>query len=220
MNTQNRVGLTILSECAREGISLVIVQDLIYFGADVNLCDIEGNTALHGAASTGHHLQGELLINAGINIHKVNDYGNSALHNSAMHGHVPFTVMLLNHGVDYQRKNHSGQSPLYCSMLHQRYSTAELLHTLGASLSQNESMMYEKYEASRSESKEMFYERTLALATQPRSLKSWSRIVIRQNVEKPLVAFPLLPIPKSFQDFLLLSEYNSHERNGGNINDE
>ena len=68
---------------ASEHGSLVIAEQLIKAGANVNTVDDEKNTSLMMAAEGGHASVAKLLMSKGANVNAADDYGFTALHRAA-----------------------------------------------------------------------------------------------------------------------------------------
>ncbi|SPM44655.1 ankyrin repeat-containing protein 13 [Orientia tsutsugamushi] len=95
--------------------SLKIAQALLTHGANVNLEDEDGNTALHYATSSFHHIEmTEILLNHGANVNAQNNLGDTALHRAARSGRFPAVVCLLKSGASVHLKGENGNSVLHC----------------------------------------------------------------------------------------------------------
>lgn len=96
--------------------SLNIAQALLNHGANVNLQDADGNTALHHAANHFYHLEvAEILLNHGANVNAQSNIGDTALHRSASYGHLSTVVFLLKNGANVHLKGEHGNSVLHCA---------------------------------------------------------------------------------------------------------
>ncbi|WP_371219670.1 ankyrin repeat domain-containing protein [Orientia tsutsugamushi] len=96
--------------------SLKIAQALLTHGANVNLQDKDGNTALHYAANDFHHLEvTEILLNHGANVNAQNNVGDTALHRAARNGLLSTVVCLLESGANVHLKGQHGNSVLHCA---------------------------------------------------------------------------------------------------------
>ncbi|KJV54056.1 ankyrin repeat family protein [Orientia tsutsugamushi str. Gilliam] len=96
--------------------SLKIAQALLTHGANVNLEDENGNTALHYATNSFHHLEiTEILLNHGANVNAQNNLGDTALHHAAKNGLLPTVVCLLKSGANVHLKGENGNSVLHCA---------------------------------------------------------------------------------------------------------
>ncbi|KJV76768.1 ankyrin repeat domain-containing protein [Orientia tsutsugamushi] len=96
--------------------SLKIAQALLTYGAKVNLQDGDGNTALHYATKSFHHLEiTEILLNHGANVNAQNNLGDTALHRAARSGRLPTVVCLLKNGASVHLKGENGNSVLHCA---------------------------------------------------------------------------------------------------------
>ena len=70
------------------------VKKLIKEGADVNVVDKNGATALHKASYWDHSEIVKMLIEAGANVNVVNKYGITALHLASLLGHSEIVKIL------------------------------------------------------------------------------------------------------------------------------
>ncbi|WP_371222939.1 ankyrin repeat domain-containing protein [Orientia tsutsugamushi] len=96
--------------------SLSIAQALLTHGANVNLEDEDGNTALHYATNHFHHKEiTEILLNHGANVNAQNNVGDTALHRAAKSGLGPTVVCLLKSGANVHLKGENGNSVLHCA---------------------------------------------------------------------------------------------------------
>ncbi|WP_064643705.1 ankyrin repeat domain-containing protein [Orientia tsutsugamushi] len=96
--------------------SLSIAQALLTHGANVNLEDEDGNTALHCATNHFHHKEiTEILLNHGANVNAQNNLGDTALHRAAKNGLLPTVVCLLKSGANVHLKGENGNSVLHCA---------------------------------------------------------------------------------------------------------
>lgn len=94
------------------------IKDLIAKGADVNVKDINGYTALMGAVWRSNPKFAEILIKAGANVHERDKDGNTPLLLAmATRKSAPLTKeriakMLIDAGADINAQNYSGNTPL------------------------------------------------------------------------------------------------------------
>lgn len=118
IDSQNKSGKTALIFAAGRG-HVEVVNMLISAGADVNIRDNKGNTALHRAVMKHHwdvaHI---LLMHPSIDVDQQNCRGLTPLHFAAMYrgrGHE-IMQLLIDHGADVAKVDRDGQLPLHCAV--------------------------------------------------------------------------------------------------------
>ena len=81
----------------------------------MNRRDVNGDTALHLAASRGHIEVARALLQAGANARKSNNNGQTPLHLATMKGHLEIVRALLEAGAgaDVRKSDESGMHPIY-----------------------------------------------------------------------------------------------------------
>lgn len=85
---------------------------LIDAGADLNIQNADGSTALHTAAVFGNNEIAQLLIDAGSDLNAKNNDGATALHVSAFFGRLEIVKALIAKGADTSVKNGRGHTAL------------------------------------------------------------------------------------------------------------
>ncbi len=90
---------------------------MIKAGVDVNLCDNDGQSALHIAAGAGNFILVKALIEANANINVQDNKGNTPLMRLAASGHgeegiTASAALLLAAGAMYDTANERGEAPL------------------------------------------------------------------------------------------------------------
>ena len=78
-NRRNQVDAPEIDQADLEQITLDIVRRIIEMGIDVNLADVQGNTALHDAVRLGFTSVVEVLASNGANLAAANEQGQTAL---------------------------------------------------------------------------------------------------------------------------------------------
>ena len=89
-----------------------VVELLIQRGAEINLQNSVGDTALTCAANNGHERVVELLIRRGADVNLRDSIGCTALTISSQHGHERVVELLLRHGADINLQNSGGDTAL------------------------------------------------------------------------------------------------------------
>lgn len=84
------------------------VEKLLAHGADVNIQDNDGDTALHGAAENGDYEIIEMLLDKGANPNARNKQGGTPLMWAAVFGNPEAARLLLNRGADPTMKDNDG----------------------------------------------------------------------------------------------------------------
>jgi len=106
----NKVGMygnSALMKAVREAKSDV-VKDILSLNPELEIANIDGNTALWNACFGQDYRCVELLVDAGINLDKMNDNGVTALMYSASAGKEDMVKLLLSHGADKTLENLDG----------------------------------------------------------------------------------------------------------------
>lgn len=84
-----------LLHIAAKNDNIILVQDLIDKGADINAETKTGYTPLHYAASKGHINVVKTLLDSNVNVNAINS-GMTPLHAAVTHGHLDIAEALLN----------------------------------------------------------------------------------------------------------------------------
>ena len=99
------------------------IQALLELGADVNVRDYKGKTALHRAATAGFLASMEVLLANGADINAATDRGDTPLFDAVRAGRVEAVALLLERGADAGAENKRGVSVV---------STAKRMRNQGA----------------------------------------------------------------------------------------
>ena len=102
-------------------------QKLLTHGADVNLHDSDGDTALHGAAQNGNVEIIGLLLDKGANPNAKNKLGGTPLMWAAVWGKDDAVRLLLKRGADPSVKDNDGITALGWAIENKRSGTVTLL---------------------------------------------------------------------------------------------
>ena len=86
------------------------IQALLELGADVNVRDYKGKTALHRAATAGFLASMEVLLANGADINAADHQGATPLSDAVRAGRVEAVALLLERGAEPTAKNHRGVS--------------------------------------------------------------------------------------------------------------
>lgn len=118
------------------------VQDLLQEGADVNLAQGDGMTALHWAAEAGDMEMVGMLLYAGANVQGVTRLGDyTALHLASKAGKEGVVAQLLAAGADPSAYTTTGEvTPLHFAAASGNAATVEVLLDYGAAINAKESV--------------------------------------------------------------------------------
>lgn len=108
------------------------MRSILEAGTDINVQNIEGQTALHAAALNGQTEAVKFLIRAGADVHVTTDYGVTALHLAAKEGHTKVARLLIEAGADVNAAMDNGTTALICAKQEGRSKLIELLKKYGA----------------------------------------------------------------------------------------
>ena len=91
-----------------------IARTLLEHGADPNVPDNLGTTALHAAIHRGWEVVTfvEVLLEYGANVDARDKKGWTPLHGAAYHLNLEVVVVLLNHGTDPRAQTNKGETPI------------------------------------------------------------------------------------------------------------
>ena len=103
---------------------------LLTNGADVNITNINGDTALILAAYSGHIYICEKLVTYGANTNAKEKHGISALIWAAYFGHKEICELLITNGTDINTKNIRGDTALICATWNRRIGVVQYLQSI------------------------------------------------------------------------------------------
>lgn len=115
------------------------VKALLIGGADVNIKNKRGLSALHSAAVFGHENISKLLIAKGAEVNakaegSLWDQGMTALHSSCVRGQKSVAELLIAKGANINAKSNNGYTPLHVAAARGYKDVAELLIAKGADI--------------------------------------------------------------------------------------
>jgi ankyrin repeat protein len=106
MNPSNSFLIDVVRRC-----SYCELVKFLSYGADVNMRDSKGATALHYAAAEGKLSAAILLLKHGADVDLADNSGNTPLHWAVWSGNLPIVEELERSGADFYRSNTHGTSP-------------------------------------------------------------------------------------------------------------
>ncbi len=118
-------GFTVLSTAAFEG-NADFVSLLLEHGADSDLRNLNGSTALLLASAHGHHETVNVLLSS-CNVNIVDDVGDSPLHWACANNNWRTCLLLLDHGADHNARNVDGGSPLHATIVNNALKSLSIL---------------------------------------------------------------------------------------------
>ena len=86
-------------------------------GADVDVCDENGNSPLHIACKNENSAITNILLKKNADIEKKNKYGHTPLHIASYRGSYDLIDLLLDKGADLNCKDNHGHTPLHIATL-------------------------------------------------------------------------------------------------------
>ena len=106
------------------------LQALLELGADVNVCDYKGKTALHRAATAGFLASMEVLLANSADIDAADHQGDTPLSDAVRAGRVEAVVLLLERGADAGVENKRGVSVVSLAKRMRKQGAAEIVRML------------------------------------------------------------------------------------------
>ena len=102
------------------------IQALLELGADVNVRDYKGKTALHRAATAGFLASMEVLLANGADIEAADTQGETPLCDAVRAGRVDAVALLLERGADPTTRNAKGITPAMAAKRMRKSGAAEI----------------------------------------------------------------------------------------------
>ena len=112
LNKVNRDGETPLMSAAWDEENLDVMRLLITAGADVNMVDELGESALSTACNEGNTEAAKLLVGAGADVNVANDEGHTSLMSAAMWSDAELVEILLKAGANLDAADDDGYTAL------------------------------------------------------------------------------------------------------------
>lgn len=105
------------------------VEKLLALGADVNAEDVDGDTALHGAARSGNVEILQMLLDKGALPNAKNKQGGTPLMWAAVYGNAEAANLLLNRGADASIKDNDGITAAEWATRNNQESVARMIRS-------------------------------------------------------------------------------------------
>ncbi|EAY16707.1 ankyrin repeat protein, putative [Trichomonas vaginalis G3] len=105
-------------------------------GANINVKDENGITALHYAAMNNSKETAEVLISHGANINEKNKEGQTALHYAAENNNKETAEVLISHGANINVKDENGITALHYAVENNNKERADVLISHGANINE------------------------------------------------------------------------------------
>ena len=125
VNQQDRQGRTALHHAAQRAVA---VEQLLAFGADPDICDVDNNTPLLLAATEGFSVVVRLLARANCDVNIANaSVRRTPLHILSLKGHSDCIVDLIEAGADINLYDKLYHTPLWYAVYNKRFDVVKLL---------------------------------------------------------------------------------------------
>lgn len=109
-----------------------VCKELLSSGAQVDMQNAYGNTALHIACLNGHLSVCQVLISFGADVEAINYRGQTPLHIAAASTHGNDCLnYLVNQKVNINKQSLEGRTPLHMTAIHGRFTRSKTLIDCG-----------------------------------------------------------------------------------------
>jgi ankyrin repeat protein len=108
------------------------LKELIARGADVNVVDEQGCTALWWAVRGKRDAFATALVDAKADVNKASNSGYTPLHQASINGHVGCMRLLIKHKANVNALNFTGESPMHAASLNMHLTCVQILVAAGA----------------------------------------------------------------------------------------
>ncbi|HEX2950982.1 MAG TPA: ankyrin repeat domain-containing protein [Armatimonadota bacterium] len=134
LTAEQKTRITELLEKRAQDPAEPMVKALVEHGADVNAVNINGDTALLGAAARGAGESVKLLVSRGADIKAANENGETVLYNAAVSGNIDAVKYLCDKGCSVNCRTEDGSTPLHAAAEHANGEMVEVLISKGANV--------------------------------------------------------------------------------------
>ena len=119
---------------AVENNDIGLVKLFIYYGADVNAQDDDGDTPLHCSTRSNNNEIAEFLIAQGADVNAGNDFGMTPLHWAAYNNNNEIAHMLIDADADVNAQNNNKLTPYHYAFINGSINVIRLLINAGADI--------------------------------------------------------------------------------------
>ncbi|MBB48674.1 MAG: hypothetical protein CMJ33_09060 [Phycisphaerae bacterium] len=112
VNAKDESGKTVLMLAIEKGLEIGTIVDFIRSGADIDIADGSGRSAIHFAATMRDTAYLDNMIQAGANADAQQLDGRTPLHNAIISKNLPATVLLINAGANLESLDGQRRTPL------------------------------------------------------------------------------------------------------------
>ncbi|KAH9493191.1 hypothetical protein Btru_022174 [Bulinus truncatus] len=137
INDRNLKGKTAVMLASTDENFQELLKHLLDSGADPNIGDNRGQTALHLAVREKCELNVLALLNYKADIHSKETEGNSCLHLCVKENNLPMLNMLIEHGADVNAENNVGDTPLIVAAENRQTKKEIINHLLDSDANMN-----------------------------------------------------------------------------------
>lgn len=110
------------------------IRTLLAFGADQNIKNLRGRTAVYKAVMWQHLNQATELLDYGADVEISDNHGWTALYGAVLQGNAPLTTLLCTRGANVDKKDKTGQTALHYAVSQGLQEIVDILVNAGANV--------------------------------------------------------------------------------------